>query len=58
MSQQPSLPARCLPDLAQPAGRLVHRPGMAAAPFSRTRRLAAVLAVFICSGVMHELLFW
>lgn len=38
-------------------GRLVRRPG-AAAPFSRTRRLAAVLAVFFCSGVMHELLFW
>jgi hypothetical protein len=38
-------------------GRFVRRPG-AALPFSRNRRLAAVLAVFFCSGVMHELLFW
>ncbi|KAI7843907.1 hypothetical protein COHA_002449 [Chlorella ohadii] len=38
-------------------GRFVRRAGVAA-PFSRARRLVAVLAVFFCSGVMHELLFW
>ena len=42
---------------APPAGRLVRRPGQAA-PFSRARRLAAVFAVFVVSGLMHEALFW
>lgn len=40
-----------------PVGRLMRRPGHTA-HFSRTRRLAAVLAVFVCSGLMHEALFW
>ncbi len=54
-TSQPAAPG--LPTLRPLAGRFVRRAGVAA-PFSRARRLVAVLAVFFCSGVMHELLFW
>lgn len=40
-----------------PTGKLVHQPGEFAR-FSRTRRMVAVLATFVASGLIHEGLFW
>ncbi|KAL4449360.1 hypothetical protein ABPG77_007004 [Micractinium sp. CCAP 211/92] len=39
-------------------GRLVTRPNASIPRFSRTRRMAAVLTVFVASGLVHEVLFW
>ncbi|KAL4448168.1 hypothetical protein ABPG75_005387 [Micractinium tetrahymenae] len=39
-------------------GRLVMRPGAKIPRFSRARRMAAVFAVFVASGLVHEALFW
>lgn len=39
-------------------GRLVVRPGASIPRFSRMRRMAAVFAVFVASGLVHEALFW
>lgn len=40
------------------AGRLVHRPGEPGPAFSRARRMVAVLASFLVSGLVHEGLYW
>lgn len=34
------------------------RPGASIPRFSRVRRMAAVFAVFMASGLVHEALFW
>lgn len=34
------------------------RPGASIPRFSRMRRMAAVFAVFVASGLVHEALFW
>ena len=39
-------------------GRLVHREGPPAVPFSRRRRALGVLAAFVASALIHEGLFW
>lgn len=49
-------PCALLPTLL--AGRLVHREGAPAAAFSRARRMVAVPASFVVSGLLHEMLIW
>lgn len=52
----PGRQSRC--QCAPLQGRLVTRPGASIPRFSRVRRMAAVLTVFVASGLVHEVLFW
>lgn len=53
-----SVKTRCIPlRRCAPAGRLVHAPGQFAR-FSQARRVLGVLASFVMSGLLHEMLYW